>query len=252
MEFTQEEFYNIVYIWIGVALVVFPFALFITPPYGRHTKKIGPMIPNKLGWILMELPSPTLCIYFFLTGTGEKGFFNWFFLALYLAHYMNRTFIWPLRTRTKGKKMPIIIVFSAMFFNLMNGPINGYFLGNFAVYPDSWIMDPRFIVGVIIFFVGAGINIHSDNILLNLRKPGETGYKIPFGGLFKYVSSPNLFGEVIEWIGYAVMSWSVPTASFAIWTTANLIPRGIDHHKWYLKTFDNYPKDRKAILPKIW
>jgi hypothetical protein len=24
-----------------------------------------------------------------------------------------------------------------------------------------------------------GINIHSDDILINLRKPGETGYKIP-------------------------------------------------------------------------
>ena len=187
MEFTQESFYTIVYIWIGVAVVVFPLALMITPPYGRHTKKVGLMVPNKLGWIIMEIPSPALCIYFFVTGTGEKGFFNYFFIALYLAHYLNRTFIWPLRTKTSGKQMPLIIVFSAMFFNLMNGPINGYFLGNFAVYPDEWITDPRFIIGLLFFAVGAYINISSDNILLSLRKPGETGYKIPHGGLFKYI-----------------------------------------------------------------
>lgn len=252
MDFTQDEFYNIVYIWIAVAFIVFPFALFITPPYGRHTKKVGPMIPNKLGWVLMEIPSPALCIYFFTTGTADKGFFHYFFMGLYLAHYMNRTFIWPLRTKTSGKKMPLIIALSAMLFNLMNGPINGYFLGNFAVYADSWLYDPKFIVGMLLFAVGAYINVSSDNILLNLRKPGETGYKIPFGGMFKFVSAPNLFGEVIEWLGYAVMTWSLPTASFAIWTAANLIPRGIDHHKWYLKNFEEYPKDRKAIIPKIW
>lgn len=252
MNLSQEDFYTVIYVWIGVALIVFPFALFITPPYGRHTKKIGPMISNKLGWIIMELPSPALCIYFFMTGSAEKVFFHWFFMSLYVAHYMNRTFIWPLRTKTTGKQMPLIIVLSAMLFNLMNGPINGYFLGNFAVYPDSWISDPKFIIGCLLFFIGAYINIKSDNILLSLRKPGETGYKIPHGSLFKYVSSPNLFGEIVEWTGYAIMTWSVPTASFAIWTAANLIPRGIDHHKWYLQKFPDYPKDRKAVLPKIW
>lgn len=32
-----------------------------------------------------------------------------------------------------------------------------------------------------VFFVGMTINIHSDHVLRNLRKPGETGYKIPRG-----------------------------------------------------------------------
>ena len=248
----QEDFYTIVYIWIAIAILVFPLALYFTAPYGRHTKKIGFMIPNKLGWILMEIPSPTLCIYFFITGTADKTFFHYLFVTLYVLHYLNRTFIWPLRTKTKGKKMPLIIAFSAVLFNLMNGSINGYYLGNFAIYETSWLLDPRFIIGMALFFVGAYINISSDNILLKLRKPGESGYKIPHGGLFKYVSVPNLFGEVIEWTGYAIATWALPTASFAIWTYANLIPRGIDHHKWYKRNFRDYPKDRKAVIPKIW
>lgn len=44
---------------------------------------------------------------------------------------------------------------------------------------NSYIYHPRFILGVIIFFAGMYINWDSDNILRNLRKPGETGYKIP-------------------------------------------------------------------------
>lgn len=247
----EDTFYLIVYIWIALAVVVFPLALFVTAPYGRHTKKIGFMIPNKLGWILMEIPSPVLCIYFFVTGSGEKTMMHYLFISLFVLHYVNRTFIWPLRTKTKGKQMPLVIAISALFFNMMNGPIIGYYFGNFATYDPNWMYDIRFIFGMLLFIFGAYINISSDNKLLKLRKPGETGYKIPQGGLFKYVSAPNLFGEVLEWTGYAIASWSLPTASFAIWSFANLTPRGIDHHKWYLRNFQNYPKERKAILPKI-
>ena len=249
---SQEDFNIIVYIWIGLAIIVFPVALLITAPYGRHTKKIGKMIPNKLGWTLMEIPSLALCIYFFVTGIAEKTFLHYIFVSLFVLHYLNRTFIWSLRTKTKGKQMPLIITFSGIFFNLINGSIIGYYLGNFAVYEASWLYDPRFITGITLFFIGAYINISSDNKLLKLREPGETGYKIPYGGLFKYVSAPNLFGEIIEWTGYAIATWSLPTASFAIWTFANLLPRGTAHHKWYLRNFKDYPRKRKAIIPKIW
>ena len=45
-----------------------------------------------------------------------------------------------------------------------------------------------------LFLIGAYINIQSDNILLmNLRKPGETGYKIPQGGLIPLYLLPQPF-----------------------------------------------------------
>ncbi|MEX2589838.1 MAG: hypothetical protein WD334_06510, partial [Chitinophagales bacterium] len=73
----------------------------------------------------------------------------------------------------------------------------------------------------------------------------------PNGGLFRYVSSPNLFGEIIEWTGWALMTWSMPTLSFAIWTWANLLPRALDHHRWYNSYFKEYPKERKAVIPFV-
>ena len=99
--------------------------------------------------------------------------------------------------------------------------------------------------------IGAGINIHSDQILLSLRKPGETGYKIPKGGMFKWISCPNLFGEILEWSGFAILCWNLPALGFAVWTAANLIPRALSHHKWYLEKFSDYPKERKAVIPGI-
>jgi steroid 5-alpha reductase family enzyme len=103
----------------------------------------------------------------------------------------------------------------------------------------------------VFFVIGVIINVQSDNILLNLRKPGETGYKIPEGGLFKYVSCPNHFGEIVEWFGFALMVGSLSAWSFFIWAIVNLVPRALDHHKWYKHKFAEYPQERKAVIPGV-
>uniref|UniRef100_A0A0K0CUJ9 S5A_REDUCTASE domain-containing protein n=1 Tax=Angiostrongylus cantonensis TaxID=6313 RepID=A0A0K0CUJ9_ANGCA len=95
------------------------------------------------------------------------------------------------------------------------------------------------------------INTTSDRILRSLRRPGETGYRIPRGGLFEYVSGANFFGEIVEWTGFAVMSQSLPAFAFVFFTVCNLGPRAIHHHQWYLNRFPNYPKDRKALIPFV-
>ena len=148
--------------------------------------------------------------------------------------------------------MPLAIMFMAIFFNLVNGFINGYFLGNLAdQYTIAWLTDPRFIAGVLLFFTGMFINMQADNILIHLRKPRETGYVIPRKALFNYISCPNHFGEIIEWFGYALMTWSSPGLAFAVWTLVNLLPRALHHHRWYQATFTDYPPERKAVLPYL-
>jgi len=208
------------------------------------------MMGNKLGWVMQEAPSMIFLTIFFLLGTGIKTHAAWFFWGLWVLHYINRSIIFPLRTRTNNKQIPVLIVASAIFFNLVNGFVNGTFLGNFAGgYTDDYFTSPRFIIGLLVFITGAFINNQSDTILINLRKPGETGYKLPQGGLFGLVSCPNMFGEIVEWLGFAIMVGSLPAWSFALWTAVNLIPRAIDHHKWYLEKFIDYPKARKAVIP---
>ena len=148
--------------------------------------------------------------------------------------------------------MPLTIVLMAIGFNLVNGYINGYWLGSLSGrYEFSWMWDPRFIIGAVLFISGLVINWQTDNILIHLRKPGETGYVIPHGGLFTYISCPNHFGEIIEWCGFALMTWSLPGMAFAIWTFVNLVPRALHHHQWYTKQFPEYPKERKALIPFI-
>ena len=238
------DIFQLTILWIIIGLIIFPINLIYKAPYGRHTsKKWGISIDNKLGWIIMELPALLICpaIYFYFKIDFDISIM---FICLWIIHYFNRTIIFPFRIKTKGKKMPLVIVLSAFFFNIVNGLINGYFLSNINLHSVSIFL----ITGFLLFVLGLYINISSDNKLINLRKI-KKGYFIPKGGLFKYISCPNFFGEIIEWFGFALMTFNIGSLSFFIWTCCNLIPRALAHHKWYKNKFNEYPKERKAILP---
>jgi len=249
----HSTFFTILWSWVGLGLATFILLLFITAPYGRHSRKDwGPVIPNRVGWVLMELPSLVVFVLAFLLGPGGVQPVTWIFFALYVFHYGNRSILYPLRTRTSGKMMPLVVALMAVCFNLVNGFLNGYWFSAFArEYTVEWLYDIRFILGGLLFTGGAFINWWSDQMLLNLRKGGKKGYSIPRGGLFRWVSCPNFLGEVIEWTGFAVMTWSPAALAFALWTFFNLVPRALDHHRWYRSTFEDYPQERKAIVPYL-
>jgi protein-S-isoprenylcysteine O-methyltransferase Ste14 len=248
----ESTFHLIVGVWTSIGILTFLYLLKTTAPYGRHTSEAwGPMIDNRLGWFIMEFPVLIFLFAFLGSAITSLSAPVYVMLGLFTFHYINRSIIFPLRTRTTGKKMPLIIALSAIGFNFMNGFQNGWYFAKYAEYTSDWFSDPRFIVGLTVFFTGMAINWWADNRLIHLRKPGETGYVIPQGGFFNYISCPNLFGEMVEWLGFAIMLWNLPGLSFFIWTAANLIPRALSHHKWYTSKFPEYPANRKAVIPGI-
>jgi 3-oxo-5-alpha-steroid 4-dehydrogenase 1 len=249
----RETFFLIIWGWVLLGLLIFILLLFVTAPYGRYSRKDwGPTIPNRVGWVIMELPSLLVFILAFLLGPNGIQPVTWIFFALYVSHYANRSLVYPMRTRTTGKKMPLVVALMAVCFNLVNGYINGIYFSTFSrVYTWEWLVDARFIIGMVVFVFGVLLNWWSDQILLDLRKGGKKGYFIPRGGMFRWVSCPNFTGEILEWTGFAIMTWSPAALAFALWTFFNLVPRALDHHKWYRSTFPDYQAERKAILPHL-
>jgi len=252
MHISWATFSMILFIWIGVAVLVFLLLLKITAPYGRHTTvNWGPLVSNKWSWLIMELPVLVVLWLIVIPFINDLSRVSFIMIGLFSIHYVNRIFIFPFRIHTKGKKMPLIIMASAIFFNLVNGVSFGYYFTHFASYTNEWFANPRFITGLILFILGLFINWKADNVLIHLRKPAETGYTIPTGWLFEKISCPNLFGEFIEWMGFAILCWNLPALTFFIWIAANLIPRAISHHKWYKEKFNEYPLSRKAFIPYL-
>lgn len=245
---------GVVWAFLLIAALVFPALFLISAPYGRHTRKgWGPQINSTFGWVIMEIPAVIVVALFFLASERSPALGIVLLWGLWNLHYINRSLIFPFRRRGGEKPMPLMIALFAFLFNLINGYLQGGWLFHFGPnYDAAWLSDPRFLIGCAVFLTGFVINQHSDHVLFNLRKPGETGYRIPHGGLYRVVSAPNYFGEILEWVGWAIATWSLPGLAFAIWTAANLVPRARSNHQWYRKTFPDYPKERRALIPYIW
>ncbi len=248
---SHETFNLICWIWIAIAVIIFPILFKVTQPYGRHTKtNWGPMINNKFGWFFMELPSLAIFGYYIVFKADLYNFMILLPAFLWGLHYIHRVLVFPLQIRTSSKKIPVVIVSLAFVFNIINGFLNGYWYVYYVPeYEPGFLLNLRIIIGVILFFTGFFINKYHDYILIKLRPASGDGYKIPYGGLFKYVSCPNFLGEIISWAGFALVAFNLPALSFLIWTLVNLTTRALDHHRWYIREFPGYDIDRKAIIP---
>ena len=237
-----------------LAIVVFIAMFFFNAPYGRHIhSRWGATVPNRLGWLLMESPAALLFAAYFVLGRPTRGLPEIAFLVMWEAHYLHRAFVYPFQISDGRKRFPLAIVGMALIFNAGNAYLNGYYIFHLSGgYPEGWLVTARFLLGLGLFAGGYALNRWSDRKLSLLRAPGEMGYKIPQGGFFKWISCPNYLGEIIEWSGWALATWSLAGLSFAVWTFANLAPRARAHHAWYRANFPEYPSERKALIPGIW
>ncbi len=237
---------------IGLGVVIGCVLLFITAPYGRYGRGgWGPEVSNRVGWIIMEVPACLGFAAIYLMGDLKAELVPLVLLGMWQLHYVFRTFVFPFLIRDSGKTMPLSVALIAVVFNTLNAYVNARWIGHLSSYEDSWLTDPRFLIGALLFCVGMTINHRADATLRNLRKPGETGYKIPQGRLYKRISCPNYAGELLEWIGWAIATWSLAGVAFAVFSAGNLVPRALKHHRWYQEKFPDYPAERKALIPFV-
>ena len=212
MIMTEYNIYTIVlYAFLGVAVITSISLFFITAPYGRHAKKgWGPLINNTAAWLVMEAPASLLFFLYFLIADRTITVTLVVLQVVWQIHYVHRSFIFPFMLRSDEKVSLSIIIFG-MIFNSINTYIQGRWVYGFSpesMYTAAWLADPRFIIGALIFAAGFFINKQSDAITRRLWDPHNPGYKIPYGGMYRFISCPNYFGEIVTWIGWAVMTWS--------------------------------------------
>jgi len=246
-----EELHNVVLKGeLVIALFVFLALFFITAPYGRHAKNVKTFkFSARTGWIIMESPAVFVPLYFYLTSDNIMNPMSVLLIGLWLYHYIYRTFLFPFMIMNKKNSMPWFIALASIIFNSINGFLIGY--GLFSVPYEFNIYTPHFMIGFILFITGAFIHRYHDKSLIYQRQAANGEYIIPKGGLFDYVVNPNYLGEIIQWFGLAVLSYNMSVLVFVIFTMSNLVPRAIKNISWYKEKFDNFPQNRKGVIPFI-
>jgi hypothetical protein len=56
---------------------------------------------------------------------------------------------------------------------------------------------------------------------------------------------------MIQWSGWAILTWSWAGLAFALFTICNLVPRAMANQRWYRETFPDYPPERKILVPGV-
>ena len=253
----QEAFNIFLLVMAIIAVVVFVALFFVNAGYGKfYNKRWGPTLDNHLGWFLMEAPVFVAMLVLWWLSDRRTDYVRLVFLLLFEAHYFHRSFIFPLQLRGHNR-MPWAIVGMGALFNTLNAFMQGgwiFYISPADMYPASWLRSLPFIAGVVIFAAGMFINIQSDTIIRNLRQPGDTAHYLPKGGMFRFVAGANYLGEFMEWVGFALLTWSWAGAVFALWTFANLAPRAARTHDLYASEFPEEfdPQKVKRIIPFIY
>ena len=240
--------------WVLMAMGLLTFGIlwWVSAPYGRFTREgWGPTLPSRRAWMLMESPSAVGFLSVYLLGRHRLETVPLVLLAIWQSHYLHRAFVFPLRMREGGARMPWVVAGMGFFFNCLNAWLNAGWISDAGRYDITWLTGPRFVVGLALFAAGFVVNQHADATLFALRRTAGGGYGIPVGGLYRWVSCPNYLGEILEWCGWALATWSWPGLAFAVFTFANLAPRALSTHRWYRETFRDYPPERKALIPFV-
>ena len=271
MFFTPFNIYLCV--MIGIAIITFIALYFVEAGYGMlRNEKWGKTISNKWAWFFMEFPIFIAMLILWLNSPHKWECVPIVFLFVFQLHYIQRTLIFPFLLKGKGK-MPIGIMCMGISFNILNAMMQGWwifyeafrynvntleFQGLFVRVEQAghnWLLSPQFILGFSLFIVGYFINLRSDYIIRHLRKdPNDAQHYFPKGFMFNYVTSANYFGELLEWLGFAILTWSISGLVFFIWTFANLVPRSHAIYKRYKQEFPNEMKSKnlKRVIPFIY
>ncbi|MBO6045776.1 MAG: DUF1295 domain-containing protein [Bacteroidales bacterium] len=254
----SSNFFQVFLIVMAViAVIVFVSLFFVDAGYGKfYQPKWGPSVSNRLGWMLMEAPVFIAMLLLWWLSDRRSDPVRLIFLLLFELHYFHRSFIFPLQIRGNSR-MPLSIILMGAVFNTLNAFMQGgwiFYLSPEKYYPANWLITLPFVLGTAVFFVGMAVNIKSDSIIRNLRKPGDTGHYLPKEGMFRYVTSANYFGEFVEWTGFAILTWSWAGAVFALWTFANLAPRAARIYDMYSREFPDEldTKKTKRMIPFIY
>jgi len=260
VHYTADEHFNFV---LSFAVLVVLFAILWentnSTAYGRFADDaILITLSPRLGWALLELPVPLTFSYFFFVKGGSQSHkpVPRLMALIFMTHYLYRAVAFPylMKPHPESKGVSILIPILGPFFTVTHGYLSAKWFAEHGKHLAStqWLRDPRFLLGITLYIPGLTMVIYHDQIMRNIRSEPGPRYRIPYGGLFENVTAANYLAELWAFLGFFLVS-SGPNGLYILAVSAgNLIPRAFATHQWYLDKFgDEYPSDRKVIIPFI-
>jgi len=110
-------------------------------------------------------------------------------------------------------------------------------------------------LGLLLFALAETANAHAHRVLRDLRAPGGRQRQIPRGFVFRRLSCPHYFFEILSWVGFNLVTGTWAGFAFMLVGAGILGAWAHTRHRAYRKEFDGqdgrelYPAERRALLP---
>ncbi|HMV41519.1 MAG TPA: DUF1295 domain-containing protein [Leptospiraceae bacterium] len=208
-------------------------------------------LDSKKGMLFIYFLPLLTYIYFYWHSNFTPTFYHQMVLIAVSIHFAKRCLESLFLHRYSGKISIVTTFFIAWAYSSIAYTIHESVNLFTKIEKVDSEMSVSIWIGFLIFLLGQSSNLYHHILLTKLRASGSKEYKIPEGGLFKYVNCPHYLSEIIGWIGIAIMSRYLIVFGLTYIMSAYLVARSINTTKWYQEKIPNYPRERKSILPFV-
>lgn len=218
-------------------------------PYSKFNK--GGSINIRLAAFLVYFFPLLTYAAFYLQAGAPRSPYHLALLAAFVLHFAKRCLESLFLHRfSKNIGLPVLIVVSLAYTSVaaQAGRIHNMETPEGAGYA---LASPLLIIGALIMGLGESANLYHHYLLAHLRKDGEKGYRVPEGGLFRYVACPHYLAEIISWFGYALMSRQLGLYGTLFVFTCYLAARSRRTSAWYKENVAGYPAGRRSLVPGL-
>lgn len=213
-------------------------------PYSKFGNGVG--VNSRTGLALAYTTPIIIYIAFWIEGGAPQSPYHLVVLGTFLFHFIRRI-LEILFVNSYSRPTPLRALVPIALLYGGAAASSAFFQVHAAGQPIS---NPTFILGTVVFGLGELLNGYHHWLLARLRPPGVHTYVVPRGGLFGWVASPHYFGEILSFVGYAMMSDLLPVWGNALVVSAYLSSRANSTLKWYQRKMPRQiPTGWRRLVP---
>jgi hypothetical protein len=229
---------------VGAALVIGEATGRFRLPYGKF--RTGAGVNSRAGWALTYATPVFVYIALWVEGGLPQTPYHLAVFGAFLLHFVRRIFEVSF-ANSYSRPTPLrALVFIAFLYSGV-GASCGFFQVRTFGQPIS---QPIFIIGVLTFAFGEVFNGYHHWLLARLRPLGVRIYTVPRRGLFGWVACAHYLGEILSFVGYAMMSNLLPVWGNAVVVTAYLSARANSTLNWYRREMPlQIPSGWRRLIP---
>jgi hypothetical protein len=229
---------------VGAILVIGEATGRLRLPYGKFRTGVG--INSRAGLALAYAIPVFVYIALWVEGGSPRTLYHLAVFGSFQVHFVRRIFEVSF-VDSYSRPTPLrAVVIIAFLYGGVGASCASFQVRTFG-QPTS---QPIFILGVLTFAFGEALNGYHHWLLARLRPLGVRIYVVPRHGLFGWVACPHYLGEILSFVGYAMMSDLLPVWGNAVVVTAYLGSRANSTLSWYRRVMPlQIPPDWRRLIP---